>query len=619
MKFASDFRMKLYLLAGTLWGILFFTGCTAGLPDTAPTPPAYHSEISYTKDERATPFPTSEVVALPDLSLTSSVTPEMSATLAPTVSPVPTATPLPVPTPTGTPGEVCFSESGYFFSTNTWVELSISSRTPGYITYTLDGSEPTETDTIYTEPLLLVTSDTYTPNIYSLRAKAWYDDGTTSDSYVHTYFLSPTIESRYTTTVFSINGNPEELTEGPEGILYGENYKQRGRASERKVHIEAISPDGMLLFAQHSGIRVFGGQSREHAVKSLKLYARKEYEKGKGTFATDLFGSTAVDGTPITKYDKLVLRGGGDDFQSAFLRDELAQRLAADAGFTAYEAVVPAVAYLNGEYYGFYWLHESYCDKYFQYRNGKSDGEYVILEGSDTYKSITDDAVEAAAAKEFNAFYNTYAYADLTVEKTYHELCNLIDVNNYLDYMSFNMYCANSDWPQGNYRCFRYYAAEGEAYGSGEKDGRWRFLLHDNDVCFGTYHSTPDAGAARNDLNAVLGSSGSYNYSPLLAALLKREDCKTYFIEKMLAYMNGACSYENVCNVLEQMCTERDTELTYYYERLNELKDSFEIYARPARTKLHIERIRSFTEQRPVYMTQYLEDFFDVELNAGNE
>lgn len=619
MKFASDFRMKLYLLAGTLWGILFFTGCTAGLPDTAPTPPAYHSEISYTKDERATPFPTSEVVALPDLSPTSSVTPEMSATLAPTVSPVPTATPLPVPTPTGTPGEVCFSESGYFFSTNTWVELSISSRTPGYITYTLDGSEPTETDAIYTEPLLLVTSDTYTPNIYSLRAKAWYDDGTTSNSYVHTYFLSPTIESRYTTTVFSINGNPEELTEGPEGILYGENYKQRGRASERKVHIEAISPDGMLLFAQHSGIRVFGGQSREHAVKSLKLYARKEYEKGKGTFATDLFGSTAVDGTPITKYDKLVLRGGGDDFQSAFLRDELAQRLAADAGFTAYEAVVPAVAYLNGEYYGFYWLHESYCDKYFQYRNGKSDGEYVILEGSDTYKSITDDAVEAAAAKEFNAFYNTYAYADLTVEKTYHELCNLIDVNNYLDYMSFNMYCANSDWPQGNYRCFRYYAAEGEAYGSGEKDGRWRFLLHDNDVCFGTYHSTPDAGAARNDLNAVLGSSCSYSYSPLLAALLKREDCKTYFIEKMLAYMNGACSYENVCIVLEQMCTERDTELTYYYERLNELKDSFEIYARPARTKLHIERIRSFTEQRPVYMTQYLEDFFDVELNAGNE
>ena len=87
----------------------------------------------------------------------------------------------------------------------------------------------------------------------------------------------------------------------------------------------------------------------------------------------------------------------------------------------------------------------------------------------------------------------------------------------------------------------------------------------------------------------------------------------------MLAYMNGAFSYENVCRVLEEMCAERDAELVYYYDRLNALKDSFEIYARPARTELHLDRIRSFAEQRPVYITRYLEDFFGVDLNAGNE
>ncbi len=600
---------KRCFLIGTLLGLVSFAGCHDGSQGALPSPPAQHSDISYTKDMTPTPFPTSGTVALPELSPVVSATPEVSVTQAPTSTPL----------PTGTRGEVCFSEAGYFFSENTWVELSVASQKSGYITYTLDGSEPTETDTLYTEPFLFVTSDTDTPNIYSLRAKVWYDDGTVSDSYVHTYFLSKTIDSRYTTTVFSINGNPEELTEVPEGILYGENYKQRGRASERKVHIEVISSDGTLLFDQHAGVRVFGGSSREHAVKSLKLFARKEYEKGKGTFSIDIFGSTAVDGSPITKYDKLVLRGGGDDFQSAFLRDELVQRLAADAGFSAYEAVVPALAYVNGEYYGLYWLHESYCDKYFQYRNGKSDGEYVVLEGSDTYKSVAGDASETAAAKEFNALYNKFAYKDLTVEATYTELCNLVDVENYLDYMSLNMYVANYDWPQGNYRCFRYYAAEGEAYGSGEKDGRWRFLMHDADVGFGTYQSTDDAGAARNDLKEVLTNPDSKRYAPLLASLLKREDCRDYFINKMLDYMNGALSYENVCRVLDEMCAERDTELTYYYERLNELKDSFEIYARPARTELHLNRIRSFAEQRPVYMTQYLEEFFDVELNKWNE
>lgn len=623
MKFDRVYRFGPYLLFSALWGVVTLGGCNSDPSDHRPTPSVVHSDITYTDDATPTPFPTADVVALPELTPAISSAPD--DTTIPTVTPLPantpTATPLPLPTPTGTPGEVCFSEAGHFFSKNTFLELSIASKKDGYITYTLDGSEPTENSTLYTEPLLLVASDTDAPNIYSLRAKVWYDDGSYSDSYVHTYFLSEAISERYTTVVFSINGNPSELTEGPKGILYGENYKQRGRASEREVHIEALSPNGSLLFEQHAGVRVFGGSSREHAVKSLKLYARKEYEKGKGTFGTTIFGSTDLKGDPITKYDKLVLRGGGDDFQSAFLRDELVQRLAGEAGFSAYEAVVPALAYINGEYYGFYWLHESYCDKYFQYRNGKSNGEYVVLEGSDSYKTVTADTAEAAAAKEFNIFYKKYASADLRNDSTYDELCALIDVENYLDYMSLNMYVANYDWPQGNYRCFRYYAADGEEYGTGEKDGRWRFLMHDADVGFGTYQSSDDAGAARNDLKQVLSDPNSTRYSPLLAALLKREDCKQYFVNKMLEYMNGALSYENVCRVLDELCAERDTELTYYFEHLNTLKEhgTPDIYARQDRTDLHIARIRSFAEQRPVYLTKYLEDFFGVDLNAGNE
>lgn len=584
-----------------LTGLLFLAGCgktTSGKKESTPFPTVPHGTQTSVD---STPVP--------------SHTPVPTKAPTPTVTPTPTSPPTPIPTPTGTPGEVCFSEAGYFFEDNTFLELSVASgKKEGYITYTLDGSEPTKNETIYTEPILLVTNTGDFPNVYSVRAKAWYDDGTESDTYVHTYFLNDSIFSRYTTTVFSINGDPEELTDGPEGILYGENYKNRGLKSERKVYIEAISPEGTRLFEQFSGVRVFGGTSREHAVKSLKLFARSEYQNNKGTFGTSVFGSTTLDGKkPIKKYDKLVLRNGGDDFQSAFLRDEMIQRLAADAGFAAYEAVVPAVAYVNGSYYGFYWLHESYCDKYFQYRNGKSDGTYIVLEGSDKYKSVMGDADEIAAAKEYNAIYNKYAYSNLTNDTTYQALCSLVDVENYLDYMALNMYVANYDWPQGNYRCFRYYAAEGEDYGSGEKDGRWRFLMHDADTGFGTYQSTSDAGAARNDFEQVLTSSGS-RYSPLLTALLKRTDCRDYFINKMLEYMNGALSYENICTVLDQMLSERDTELNYYYKHLNTLKKDHEIYARPERTALHIERIRSFAKQRPDYIRKYIESFFNIDL-----
>lgn len=566
-----------------------------------------------TPSEEISAFPSGTVTALP-ASPAPTVLPDVTLTTPPTATIVPTA--AAVPTPTGTPGEVCFSESGYLFSETVRLELSSVSKKSGYITYTMDGTEPSKTSVRYTEPILLEPNSGPVPNVYSIRAKAWYDDGSVSDTYVHTYFVNTEINNRYTTAIFSINGNPAELTDGPDGILYGTNYEDRGRASERKVHLEALSADGTLLFSQFAGVRVFGGTSREHAVKSLKLFARKEYEQGKGTFATTLFGSTTIDGSaPITKYDKLVLRNGGDDFGLAFLRDELVQRLAIDAGFSAYEAVVPAAAYINGSYYGFYWLHESYCDKYFQYRNGKSDGEYIILEGSETYKAISGDAAESAAAKEYNALYKQYAYADLTVEDTFAVLCSKIDVENYMDYMAYNIYIANHDWPYGNYRCFRYYAAEGEAYGTGEKDGRFRFLLHDCDDSFSIYTADAAAAAHSNDLEEVLSSKSSARYSPLLVALLKREDCKQYFINKMLEYMNGALSYDNVCKVLDKMCAERDTELAYYYQHLASLTN---VSATPTSLERQLLHIRSFAKERPAYMLGCLEDFFHVNLTHNN-
>ena len=119
MKSISFSLMKPFLYTGILLGPVFLAGCATDSHGTLPTPPAHHSDISYKKDTTPSPFPTSEVAALPDLS------PAIFQTQVPSVAP--TATPMPVPTPTGTPGEICFSESGYFFSENTWVELSVAS------------------------------------------------------------------------------------------------------------------------------------------------------------------------------------------------------------------------------------------------------------------------------------------------------------------------------------------------------------------------------------------------------------------------------------------------------------------------------------------------------------
>ena len=521
---------------------------------------------------------------------------------------MPTATPTPTQLPERTDGEVYFSETNHFITGDTSIEIRTDSVKSGFITYTLDGTEPKEDSELYEGPINFAAGTNDAPNCYTVKAKAWYEDGTESGSYVQTYFVAENVTERYSTYILSVNGEPGAVTEGPDGILYKENAQNRGRDYERKAHLELIASDGETVFAQYGGIRAHGGDSRKHAVKPFKIYARKEYQNGKGSFNFDGFGTLTLDGSAVVdKYDKMILRDGGDDYQQSGLREELVHRLARAAGFSAYEEVVPVVVYMNGEYYGFFWMHEAYCDKYFQQRNGKSDGEYVVLEGSDKQKWGANDEIERQAEAEYNSMYSKYSAADLTDDTTYEALNSLIDVENYLDYMSYNIYIGNNDWPYNNYRCFRYYAEDG-VYGEGEQDGRWRYLLHDADVAFSCYYaSSATAFAERENLYEVIADEDGGCYSPLLAELLKREDCRQYFLDRMDFYMEEEVTPEQVNAVLDELIAECGGEIPYYYQYLEELKKTEStIWTSLGHREKSIATIRLFTKLRPEYMRKQL-------------
>lgn len=562
----------------------------------------------------ATTTPTIAPTAEPD-NTTPTASPVITSTVTPTPVISPTAavifiTATPTPALNWTEGEVYFTERTHFLTGETQLEIKTESAKAGYITYTLDGTEPTETSALYEGPIRLASGTAENPKCHTFRAKAWYEDGTSSDSYVQTYFVADSVTERFSTYVLAVNGDPSELTEGPDGILYEENALNRGRDYERKVHLELISAEGETVFAQFAGLRAYGGDSRTFPIKPFKVYARKEYEKGKGTFALSAFGTPTLDGTGIVeKYDKLVLRNGGDDFQQSGLREELMHRMARDAGFDAYEEVIPTVVYMNGKYYGFFWMHESYCDKYFQYRNGKSKGEYVVLEGSDVWTYGGKDSIEIAAENEYNQIYGKYSTADLTQDAVFEELNRLVDVNNYLDYMSYNIYIANFDWPNSNFRCFRYYAEDG-VYGTGEMDGRWRYLIHDMDSAFSTYNAgSKTANAGQENLKEVIADPEHQNYSPLLAALLKREDCRQYFLDRMTFYMEEAVTYDRVKSLVDELRAECDAEMPYYYDYLQEVrKTNPVIWTYIEHREKSINTILLFAQLRPEYMKQQLNE-----------
>lgn len=504
------------------------------------------------------------------------------------------------------------AQSGFYTDT---LVLKLKLQGEGKIYYTTDNTTPTKDSAEYVDGITIAKTSSDFPVSTCVRAIAILDDGTETEEVAHTYFVDPDINTRFSTYVFCMSGDPEEIY-GKEGLL--KKYNDRGIESEKKVFLSAFDSEGNLMFEQFAGVRVYGGASRQSPLKSLKLFARKSYDPSHGKFKFNLFDTENYEDEYINKYSKLVLRNTGNDMQFAYIRDEYLQRIAKQAGYETYEGVMPTVGYLNGNYYCFYWLHENYCDTYFKEKFGDGEGEFMVLEGKDDEK-WTDDEEEQVYVDEYNSFYDKAVEMDLTDDANYSFVTDTIDVENYLDYFAFNIYIANSDWPNNNYKCFRYYPAEGEEAREGMFDGKWRYLLHDTDYSMGLYEQS-EPKANHDTLRGVMNEKNQ-RFAHLFTKLMEREDCREYFTNKTLELMNGVFSQKNMLSMLDEVDAERSKEMNYYYKYLDDLrnKGNKDVWSWPDHLSGYMRLIRDFISARPKYMVQYLERDLNVTIEKDGD
>lgn len=522
---------------------------------------------------------------------------------------------------------IAFLQEDYFYDDTVYVEIVSDKASEIEIYYTLDGSDPDKSKNLYQDKIELL-SESLT-KMYNLKAKGYYEDGRETDTLVHTYFVGKGVDNRFNTLVFSVTTDPYNLYDYEYGILIEgklrdeykknnphkwnidppapANYNMRGRESERDIYLEVFEPDGRVVISQKAGVRAYGGWSRAHPQKSIRLFARKAYDEENNKFRYEFFPNKRAasgDGSIIRNFKRLVLRNSGNDYNHGFIRDELFQTLAGQAGFKDYQAVRPAALFINGDYQGQLWLHEVYQDEYFEEHYGDHEGHFEILEGGETFKDVEEDESNRYAIRDYEEAYS-YTYEDLTDDAVFEKLSEVIDLENYMDYYAYQIFINNEDWPYNNYKTYRYYATEGEEYREAPFDGKWRYMLHDLDYSYGIYGSGPSV----DNLKKYVNESGEISKeSPLLSQLLNREDCREYFITRTLDFINGALSPDNLNKVLDEMHSSRLNELVRMYDGTDFLADWAQANQLPGR----MDDIKKYGADRVNYTYGKYRTFFQL-------
>jgi len=396
------------------------------------------------------------------------------------------------------------------------------------------------------------------PKATVIRAIAVDSSGKKSGVATKTYFIGSNLSGYENIRVVSLVSDPDNLVSESRGIMvrgkstnrWGDfskepdkvyNFQRKGTDWEREAYLEIFEGNNRSKSALSTGvgIRVRGGYSRGVGQKSFSVYFKEQYGiknlKNYDLIPKDTTlgttGAVKADGkTPVTQYKGFMLRNGANDIEYTKFYDVFLQDLLSDRSF-ATQASVPCIVYLNGEYWGPYNFQERYSDNHTEYKYGVDKDNVISYDNGEL-----DDGNPGEEAL-FKTMVG-YASKDMSNPTNYAEFCNLVDIDNFIDYWAAEIYIYNEDWPQNNYRIWRTRNVEsGNPYG----DTKWRYEMFDTEFAMGIYNSGRLTGQKNMDaFDKILNYYEHKNHenNKLFKALLANPDFCKKFVNTMLDLYN---------------------------------------------------------------------------------
>ena len=354
--------------------------------------------------------------------------------------------------------------------------LKVNIPTGTTLHYTTDGATPVPGKSMVSETGTFSITETSILH-FMLTQEGYLNSPVTTRTFIrnnHDYYLP----------IVSVTTHPDNLFGDSIGLyvkgVNGQSGNNKGTPMnqnmdwERPVNVEYLVPDATTnswqeALNQGALFQIFGGWTRFNDgdenfqyKPSFKLKADKMVER------LNFYPYPVFSAKPYIKNKTLLVRNGGQD-QYGRIWDAVIQELLQTSGINLdCQSTQPAHIFLDGLPLGMFNLREA-SNRSYAYSN------YGI--GSDEVDQWENEFVVKAGT---NAIYTQWHSLSqrLTSEETaaeaWQEICKVVDVDEYCNYMAAEIYMGNLDWLRGGLKNIKGFRCR-------EDDGKIHVVLFDLD------------------------------------------------------------------------------------------------------------------------------------------